>query len=88
MAFEFGVVVAVGVVDEVGDVKHFFFFHAARRHRRRADADAGGFEDGQGVEGSWFYSAGAGFAETVQQMGDLLQHSPQILHRFAKMMPD
>ena len=32
--------------DEIGNLEHFFFFHAARRDGRRADADAAGLEDG------------------------------------------
>ena len=44
------VAVLEGVVHEVGDVEHFFFFHAAGCDGGGADADAAGFEDGVGVE--------------------------------------
>jgi hypothetical protein len=34
------------VVDQVRDIEHLFFFHPARGHGGRADANAAGFEDG------------------------------------------
>jgi len=36
--------------DEICDFQHFLFLHAARRHRRRADADTTRFEDWIGIE--------------------------------------
>ena len=36
--------------EQVGDLEHLFFFHAARGDGGRADADAAGFEDRLGVE--------------------------------------
>ena len=36
--------------DEICDLQHFLFFHAARRDSRRPDADAARLEDWVGIE--------------------------------------